>query len=60
MTLVVNLPDGSWLCKDDFQGTNPGLVLPRPMSGQYDVWVGSYDRGRGIPTQVFFSEIPPR
>ena len=30
------------------------------MSGQYDIWVGSYDRGRGIPTQVFFSEVPPR
>ena len=36
-----------------------GIVLRQPMSGQYDIWVGNYDRGRGIPTQVFFSDVPP-
>src|SRR5580765_5204983 len=30
VTLVVNLPDGSWLCNDDFDGTNPALVMERP------------------------------
>jgi len=59
VTLVVNLPNGRWICNDDFQGTNPGIILRQPMSGQYDIWVGNYDRGRGIPTQVFFSEVPP-
>ena len=59
VTLVVNLPNGRWVCNDDFQGTNPGLVFGQPQSGQYDIWIGSYDRGRGIPTQVFFSEVPP-
>jgi len=59
VTLVGNLPNGRWICNDDFQGTNPGIVMRQPMSGQYDIWVGHYDRGRGIPTQVFFSEVPP-
>jgi serine protease Do/protease YdgD len=60
ITLVVNLPNGRWVCNDDFEGTNPGLVFTNPLSGQYDIWVGSYHRGRGIPAQVFFSEVPPR
>lgn len=60
VTLVVNLPNGRWVCNDDFQGTDPGLVFGQPQSGQYDIWVGHYDRGRGVPAQVFFSEVPPR
>jgi S1-C subfamily serine protease len=42
-TIVVNLPDGSWLCNDDFGGgLDPGVQLPNAPAGQYDVWVGSY------------------
>ncbi len=58
-TLVVNLPDGSWICNDDFDGLNPGIVLNRPPSGQYDIWVGTW--GGGIaPAELGISEIPPR
>lgn len=60
LTLVVNLPNGRWLCNDDFIGLDPGVVMNNPMSGQYDIWVGSYDRSRGIPAQVLISEIIPR
>ena len=60
VTLVVNLPNGQWVCNDDFIGTNPGMVFRQPMSGQYDIWVGHYDRGRGVPTQLIISEMPPR
>ncbi len=59
-TLVVNLPDGTWICNDDFDGLNPGIVLNRPASGQYDVWVGVFDGGSGIPARVGISELPPR
>lgn len=59
VTLVVNLPDGSWLCNDDFIGTDPGLVLTRPASGQYDIWVGVFDGGTA-PARLGISEIPPR
>ncbi|MGG5808411.1 hypothetical protein [Falsiroseomonas sp. CW058] len=60
VTLVINLPNGRWLCNDDFEGTNAGVVLNTPQSGQYDIWVGHYDRGSRVPAQVLFSEVPPR
>lgn len=59
-TLVVNLPDGSWLCNDDFNELNPGLVLPRPTSGQYDIWIGVFGGGSGVPAKLLISEVPPR
>jgi serine protease Do/protease YdgD len=59
ITLVVNLPNGRWACNDDFQGTNPGMVFRNPQSGQYDIWIGSYDRGSRIPAQLRISEIAP-
>jgi len=59
VTLVVNLPDGSWVCNDDFIGTDPGIVLTRPPSGQYDIWVGVFSGGTAR-AQLGISEIPPR
>jgi serine protease Do/protease YdgD len=58
-TLVINLPNGQWLCNDDFQGLNPGVVLRNPPSGQYDIWVGTFGGGTA-PAQVIVSEVPPR
>jgi serine protease Do/protease YdgD len=58
-TLVVNLPNGQWACNDDFQGVNPGLVFRNPQSGQYDIWVGHYERGARLPAQLRISEVPP-
>jgi hypothetical protein len=45
-TLVVRAPDGTWLCNDDFQGLNPGIIIPRPASGEYRIWVGTFNQGR--------------
>ncbi|WP_270938763.1 peptidase S1 [Falsiroseomonas oryzae] len=59
VTLVVNLPDGRWVCNDDFRGTDPGMVFTNPQSGQYDIWIGHYDRGSRVPAQLRISEIPP-
>lgn len=59
-TLVVNLPDGSWICNDDFIELNPGIVIDRPASGQYDIWIGVFGGGAGIPARLLISEIPPR
>lgn len=44
-TLVINAPDGSWICADDVNGVNPAISINAP--GQYDVFVGSY--GGGYP-----------
>lgn len=42
-TLVVNAPDGSWWCDDDSAGNlNPGIRFDAPLSGRYDIWVGTY------------------
>lgn len=41
-TLLVNLPDGSWLANDNGAGgINPLLQFPNPRSGQYDIWIGA-------------------
>jgi hypothetical protein len=43
-TLIINDPNGNWFCDDDsgVNGMNPALSLT-PMSGQYDIWIGTYD-----------------
>lgn len=60
VTLVINLPNGRWICNDDFRGTDPGIVFANPMSGQYDIWIGHYHRGSRVPAQLRISEIAPR
>ncbi|MCU0889203.1 MAG: hypothetical protein MUC64_14545 [Rubritepida sp.] len=60
VTLVINLPNGRWICNDDFRGTDPGIVFPNPMGGQYDIWIGHYDRGSRVPAQLRISEVAPR
>ena len=41
-TLVVNAPDGSWHCSDDYHGVDPLVGGPSPDAGQYDIWIGTY------------------
>jgi hypothetical protein len=59
-TLVILAPDGRWLCNDDFQGLNPGVVFQRPASGEYRIWVGTFSRGRPEAAVLRISEIMPR
>ena len=42
-TLLINLPDGTWVANDDGPNTglNPLLRFPNPQSGRYDIWVGT-------------------
>jgi len=44
-TLLINLPNGRWVAVDDVNGLNPQLTFSPPMSGQYDIWVGSFNQG---------------
>lgn len=50
-TLVLQLPDGSYLCNDDASDNllDPELTVEAPAAGQYNLWVGSYDAGQVIP-----------
>lgn len=58
-TLIINQPDGSWICNDDadYQTLNPMVILSNPMVGQYDIWVGSYAEGEYITGQLYITEL---
>ena len=58
-TLVVNGPDGRWHCDDDGADSplNPMLRFSNPQSGRYDIWVGTYSSGSGVPATLFVSEL---
>ena len=44
-TLLINLPDGTWVADDDSGGgTNPLLRFANPQEGRYDIWVGTFGK----------------
>lgn len=60
-TLLVNDASGNWLCSDDFDGSDPAVILDNPASGPYNIWVGTYTRdASGQRATVHFSERVPR
>lgn len=59
VTLLVNTPDGRWVCDDDgYTGLNPLLFFSQPMSGRYDIWVGTYGDEMRSAT-LYISELNP-
>lgn len=42
-TLAVQLEDGTWVCNDDTEGTDPVVELELP-AGQHRIYVGAFDR----------------
>jgi hypothetical protein len=58
-TLIVNDPNGNWLCDDDSGGfPNPGLHIENPSSGVYDIWVGTFSPSSDLPdATLFVSEL---
>ena len=54
--LLINAPDGQWYYSDDASGTNPGITFTNPQPGLYDIWVGAYDGGSGVPGQLIITE----
>ena len=59
-TLLVNTPDGNWLCNDDgHYDSHPLIVVPKAAEGLYDIWVGSYD-GDAAGATLYISQIDPR
>jgi hypothetical protein len=58
--LLINTPDGSWICDDDsFGSLNPILVIRNAPSGLYNIWVGTYSDDLA-PAVLRISEIDPR
>jgi serine protease Do len=61
VTLLVNMPDGSWRCDDDTGGNAQALLeLVNAPSGLYDIWVGTFSQGSMQPARLLISEIRPR
>ncbi len=58
-TLVVNGPDGAWMCDDDGgSGVNPLLTVENAPSGVYDIYVGRFfGDGETSPATLYISEI---
>ncbi|MBU8545654.1 MULTISPECIES: hypothetical protein [Roseomonadaceae] len=59
-TLVINDSAGNWHCNDDLDGVNPGIVLRSPQSGNYNIWIGTFERGAPQRATLRISEIPPQ
>lgn len=56
-TLVIEKPDGSYHCNDDFGGARDPMVRGPFAAGQYKIWVGSYQRGATPAYRLGFSEL---
>lgn len=57
-TLVINGPDGRWYCNDDYDGSlNPFVFFPTTMSGQYDIWVGTFSRNNAQAATLAITEF---
>ncbi|MCH8486434.1 MAG: serine protease [Candidatus Cyclonatronum sp.] len=58
-TLIINAPDGSWHCNDDATSNtlNPFVRFDNPRTGQYDVWVGTYQNGAIVSGELRVSEL---
>ncbi len=61
-TLVINDAQGNWVCDDDGgnEGLNPSISFSNPVSGQYDVWVGTYAQGDLQESTLNVSELYSR
>jgi hypothetical protein len=57
-TLLMRTPTGEVLCNDDADGLNPALALTAPVSGRYEIFIGTYDPTAGNPNATLaISEI---
>jgi hypothetical protein len=50
--LLINGPDGQWYYQDD----PPAITFTNPQPGLYDIWIGAYGGGRGLPGQLVITE----
>jgi len=58
-TLLINLPDGSWVADDDSGGgLDPLIRIAKPQSGRYDVYVGTFNEQQ-VAATLFITERNP-
>lgn len=58
-TLLVNLPNGDWVCNDDgpTTGLDPVVSIDYPAEGVFDIWVGSYSEGENVQGTLSVTEL---
>ena len=57
-TLIVNTPNGDWLCDDDSGPShNPSIRFDPGADGLYDIWVGTYEQGSLQDATLVISEL---
>lgn len=59
MTLLINGADGRWHCSAGGSGGEPATNFDYALSGLYDVWVGSQERGNYAASIFYLSENAP-
>lgn len=57
--LIINTPDGEWICNDDaYEETlNPMLNLFGYGNGRYDIWIGTYRDGGFASGKLVITEL---
>lgn len=54
--LLVNAPDGQWYFNDDCVDLNPSISFEEPLTGMYNIWVGTYSESEQGNVVLFISE----
>lgn len=59
ISMVVYTPDGRWICDDDSGGDlNPSITFENPQSGNYNIWIATYNATDARPSSIVgFSEL---
>lgn len=59
-TLAILTPDGQLLCNDDANEDllDPVIEISEPVTGSYQIWVGSYAKGQLIPGVLVLTTDP--
>lgn len=56
--LVINTPDGNWICDDDSGGgLDSSIHFNNPDDGVYDVWIGAYSSKNTYHAILHISEL---
>jgi len=56
--MLINDPSGNYYCNDDsFDTLDPTISFSRSGSGQYDVWIGTYEDGGNVNGTLYVTEI---
>ncbi len=57
-TMIVQLPNGSFFCNDDFPGgsLNPLIDIPNAGPGVYNIYVGTFSSGATVPGTLYITE----